>query len=110
MRRFVVFLLLLGLPLQYTWAAAASYCAHDEVCSGHFGHHVHKHLDDAGDGESPVPSAHADAHHGATTGIPERAWLLAVESAEAIRVVFEPHFSLSDISSEPERPKWPAAG
>lgn len=31
------------LPLQYSWAAAAVYCEHDQQHSAHFGHHGHKH-------------------------------------------------------------------
>jgi hypothetical protein len=47
-RTFVIFLLVL-LPLQFSWTAAAAYCAHEqEVTMQHFGHHVHKH-EKAGD-------------------------------------------------------------
>jgi DNA-directed RNA polymerase subunit M/transcription elongation factor TFIIS len=44
MRRwFAVFLLIL-LPLQFSWAAVASYCGHEnEAQARHFGHHEHQH-------------------------------------------------------------------
>lgn len=41
-RYFLIFLLML-LPLQFTWAIAGAYCAHEEAAAPHFGHHVHKH-------------------------------------------------------------------
>ncbi|WP_395702250.1 cation efflux protein, CzcI family [Aquabacterium sp.] len=44
MRRFVIVLMMLLLPLQSTWAAAAAYCAHEtEVAVKHVGHHQHEH-------------------------------------------------------------------
>lgn len=70
MRRLVFIVLMLVLPLQWTWAAAASHCDHEEQ-GAHFGHHEHKHAcsddgtaDKAGAGQS---SAHADCQvcHGA---------------------------------------------
>jgi len=41
-RYFLIFLLVL-LPLQFSWAVAGAYCAHEEAAVSHFGHHVHKH-------------------------------------------------------------------
>jgi len=43
MKRYLVMLLLVLLPLQFSWAAAGAYCAHEEAAAPHFGHHVHKH-------------------------------------------------------------------
>jgi hypothetical protein len=45
MRRLVVLLFALILPLQFAWSAAAAYCQHetDAVASRHFGHHSHVH-------------------------------------------------------------------
>jgi hypothetical protein len=42
MRRWIAILLMTVLPLQLSWAVAASYCQ-DELGAGaqHFGHHVH---------------------------------------------------------------------
>jgi hypothetical protein len=40
---FFIFLIVL-LPLQFSWAAAAVYCQHEEVPTGfHLGHHSHQH-------------------------------------------------------------------
>lgn len=110
MRRLAVLLLLLALPLQYSWAAVGGYCQHeDDAAQWHFAHHVHEHLEDETGAGSQAPEFHADAHHG-TTGMLESASLQQWQPQAAMLVAFEPHLSLSDISSEPERPKWPAPG
>ena len=45
MRRWLTLVLLLLLPIQFTWAAAAPYCQHEQAAdSFHLGHHVHEHL------------------------------------------------------------------
>lgn len=59
LRRLVLILMLALLPLQWTWAAAASVCQHEEIVatadgslpSPHFGHHEHQHQQD--DGHEP---------------------------------------------------------
>jgi cytochrome c5 len=44
MKRLFLVLLMLVLPLQFTWAMAASYCGHEtEVKVSHPGHHDHMH-------------------------------------------------------------------
>lgn len=66
MRRLFILFMLVLLPLQWSWAAAATVCQH-ETGSAHFGHHEHRHdADQAGhpaaDGKSDAPSLnfHAD--------------------------------------------------
>ena len=42
MRRLLFLLILVCLPLQSIWAAAASYCGHEAPAAAmHFGHHQH---------------------------------------------------------------------
>jgi hypothetical protein len=50
MRRWLSIFLLIVLPLQISWAVAATYCQHETGSTKHFGHHDHKHQ--AEDGES----------------------------------------------------------
>ena len=46
MRRWLSLLLLVLLPLQFTWAAAAVYCQHEAApAARHVGHHEHEHED-----------------------------------------------------------------
>ena len=49
MRRLVLLLVVLILPLQLAWGAAAGYCQHEAgPDSQHFGHHEHVHKADPG--------------------------------------------------------------
>ncbi|TAK85306.1 MAG: hypothetical protein EPO01_13610 [Aquabacterium sp.] len=49
MRRWLVTLLVLLLPIQFTWVVAAPYCKHETaVRVAHFGHHSHEHKDTFG--------------------------------------------------------------
>lgn len=73
MRSFLVIVMMLLLPAQWTWAAAASVCAHEKTTqSAHFGHHEHAHqgaasLDGANDdGQGGSLAEHPDcgACHG----------------------------------------------
>ncbi|WP_354677272.1 cation efflux protein, CzcI family [Cupriavidus plantarum] len=44
MRRYVLILVLIILPFQFSWAAAARYCQHETVSAKwHLGHHEHRH-------------------------------------------------------------------
>lgn len=55
MRRWLTLVLLVLLPIQFTWAAAAPYCQHEKAAdSFHLGHHVHEHL------PSPAEAAQGD--------------------------------------------------
>ncbi len=69
MRRCVVFLLALLVLLQASWAAAASYCEHEEVTQrqgAHFGHHAHSHAASETTGKPGAKSMllAADLEHG----------------------------------------------
>ena len=44
MRKWLAIVLLVFLPLQFSWAAVASYCQHETgAAAKHFGHHAHQH-------------------------------------------------------------------
>jgi len=88
MRRFVLVFMMLLLPLQWSWAAAASVCEHERDAT-HLGHHEHKHggADEAqkipaDDGDGQPPGKHPDCHacHGmgavclTSPTCPERLW------------------------------------
>lgn len=43
-RRFLIIFFVMLLPLQFSWGAAATYCAHETGSNvSHFGHHAHVH-------------------------------------------------------------------
>ena len=64
MRRLIAIFLLALLPLQFSWAAVAPYCGHEERAdAAHFGHHEHQHHTEAGSGVD------ADAGAGAVADV-----------------------------------------
>jgi hypothetical protein len=78
MRRWLMVFLLLVVPAQLIWAAAAPYCGHETSAAGqrHFGHHEHRHQGDSGaateDG-APADLSHTDCavcHLGASAALP----------------------------------------
>ena len=116
MRRWFAILLLVLLPLQALWAAAAPYCEHEKTpaASKHLGHHEHEHQeavpgDVDTDGGSSLPTAgHTDCHvcHGSAV-------VAAVSVAAASHAFGPEHPALSRVSTlpspphpRPERPKW----
>ena len=62
MRRWILALLVCVLPLQWSWSAVATVCAHESSCDAHFGHHEHAHAKPAGDGPSSPESVPGDPH------------------------------------------------
>ncbi|WP_420995345.1 cation efflux protein, CzcI family [Cupriavidus sp. 30B13] len=71
MRRFLILLFVLLLPLQFAWAGAAAYCSHDSqhdganaVAKWHFGHHSHAHRANIADAADTTKTA----DHGSPDG------------------------------------------
>ncbi|MFY7916691.1 MAG: cation efflux protein, CzcI family [Rubrivivax sp.] len=57
MRRWFLILLLAVLPLQFSWAAVATYCGHETGAQAkHLGHHEHQHTDQAGVDKDSAPA------------------------------------------------------
>lgn len=113
MRRLVFILLLVFLPLQSVWGAAASYCRHETGgAAKHFGHHEHKHrqgqsdgrMDDKGGANVNVADTDCTTCH--LTASPTLAVRLVVDlAAPAAPPQFSYHRSdLSHIPAGPERP------
>ncbi len=118
MRRWLLVLLLVLLPLQMVWAAAAGYCHHGQGAgASHVGHHDHAaHGHGAAepgradaDRDAP-PAADADCGHchGQCLGV--LAWVEAPRLDHPAGVQRpagpRPHMALA--ASPPERPQWPA--
>lgn len=58
MHRWLSILLLVFLPLQFSWAAVGVYCQHESgAAAKHFGHHDHQHKADASHGDQADPKA-----------------------------------------------------
>ncbi len=67
MRRWLILFLLALLPLQVSWAAAATvdYCAHDQGGAPHFGHHEDANAHDHDVHDHDAHASEADQSHGA---------------------------------------------
>jgi hypothetical protein len=60
-RRYLAIFLLAMLPLQFSWAAVASYCGHEtQASTGYFGHHAHEHHAHAGSDAGPAADVGTD--------------------------------------------------
>jgi hypothetical protein len=119
MRRWLAILMLAFLPIQFSWAAVASYCAYDAgTGASHPGHHEHERhghatqdADPGGEGlagDTGSGTAHADCDHchGYCAGMVEGMVRLdppALASAlpgRGQRAFTEP------LPAQPERPQW----
>lgn len=60
MRRWLLLLMLVVLPMQFASAAAATYCRHEPGVAKHFGHHEHRH-DPSGDQKHSLDSVGDDS-------------------------------------------------
>jgi len=116
MRRFLIILFALLLPLQLAWAGAAAYCGHEAAgaASKHFGHHTHPHKDfaAAGQGESSGKTVKlpdldcAVCHFAGSHGLVSEAAWTASHSVATLR-----YHSLSSAwrsapEQAPDRPQW----
>lgn len=76
MTRWLLIVLMVLLPAQFSWAAAAPYCAHESnPISFHVGHHAHVHEGASSEAKrtpsepekeavkSPLASDHSDCHY-----------------------------------------------
>lgn len=115
MKKFLLIVLLLVLPLQYSWAAAAVYCQHERGAAPHLGHHAHQHQaqdgqaqdDDGGGGASKAFHADCESCHlfSHAALVPDMPAPLA-SMAQSHRATPARHYA-SHIPDSPKRPDWP---
>lgn len=118
MSRWVIVFMLALLPLQFSWAAAASYCLHERAPSKvqHLGHHEHQHqVDDAraqptkaGDSGMDIPDADCCLCHGLGIAVTYRAVAKPPVERSHRLVASTPAPSPGVHPSPPDRPQWPA--
>lgn len=114
MRKWLSILLLIVVPLQFTWAASSVYCLHEVgVAAQHPGHHGHQHVKQAGElvqVDNPKSIAIdldcGNCHTGWSIGLaslsaPEL--LLSVSGVESS----PEHALVSPPLKTPDRPQWP---
>lgn len=114
MRRWLIIFLLVLVPFQLVWAAAAPYCAHETKTSAaakHFGHHDHEHkgngsVSSSGDDGSGSSGAHIDCescHLGTSVTLPALALGILPMPVQAVLGAGDPSYT-SHVPSGPERP------
>ena len=109
MRRWLAILLLLLLPAQATWAAAAGYCAHGAAsAASHFGHHApeaHGHADDPA--QDATAAGHDCGHcHGQHAGVIPRIEPVRAGHPCGATVAVRDEPWATHLALRPERPKW----
>lgn len=122
-KKIMLIMLLIVLPFQMTWAAAAQCCMHDATDkTSHFGHHAHQHQADQQVVSKSV-GEQANADHPASTFIDKDCPYCHMGSLSyMVTAVFIPGqilgvapsdallYAYSTIPpSQPERPKWSIA-
>ncbi|WKB55499.1 DUF2946 family protein [Eleftheria terrae] len=114
MRRWLAVFLLVLLPLQLTWAAAASYCQHERDAGvRHLGHHEHQHEADAPQKEGPASNTlsvlDADCafcHLGCVKPVASLATLLLPRAAAVHGAALLPDPPGFLLAERIERPNW----
>ena len=116
MPRLLVLFIVLLLPLQFAWAAAAAYCQHEtgqhetSARPAHFGHHEHVHQAGGGKAGDAGGPAHADCHtcQAAASPLIAEASPLAMVSLPSVRPARPGSQRLaSALARAPDRPQWP---
>jgi hypothetical protein len=117
MRRWLLLLFAVLLPMQLAWGAASAYCQHESAPPGasvpasHIGHHVHEHEGDreqAPAGKLAVDTDCATCHATGTPAIePGTLWgALTLQPIGAGGLSPASAFS-SALARAPDRPQWP---
>ena len=112
-KKFLLILLMFVLPLQFTWAAAAVYCQHEQGNVSHFGHHTHQHSTGAVDGDAASDNVKIKKFHGDCEYCHMFSHATVLPALPALAPATPPgHFEAatarytSPIPDTPKRPDW----
>jgi hypothetical protein len=109
MRRWLAILMLALLPLQFSWAAVATYCGHE------FGHQEHKHAGLSGTDQGSAPTDQGTpagfdfdcGHcHGTCASMPAPVGDVSPLTQASHRVMPVEGIVRTLAQSPPERPQW----
>lgn len=101
------------LPFQFSWAAVAVYCQHEQEQSTHFGHHTHEHqaqaneqIDDSGDprqlmSDSDCAVCHLSGQPSFFVDLPT----VTPPNGQAHSSLHQAYYS-SHIPDGPQKPDW----
>ena len=119
MRRLLLVFLSILLPLQFSWAGAAAYCAHESAdqpaaMTSHFGHHSHEHKADQHDAgktagkAAKLPDADCTAcHFPGSHGLFGELHLPGDYRYVTLRYAPRQYAFGSIPAPVPDRPQWP---
>lgn len=111
MKKLLLIILLLALPLQISWAAVSAYCQHESGKSAsHFGHHSHEHKVQKNDDKKEGSFAKIDSdciycHLSHLNFFSFSVNASPVLSSHSHLTDYDYHVT-SNFSKRPERPKW----
>lgn len=113
MHKWLAILLLVFMPLQLSWAAAASYCQHETSATAkHFGHHEHQHKTVDGKDASSDPAKSiggdpdcASCHAGCFSALPGAVTVASLTDPTLGRADYRARLSPPP-SERLERPQW----
>lgn len=110
MRRWLSIFLLIVLPLQISWAVAATYCQHETRSTQHFGHHDHKHYAENNEKQAKASPSDVDndcavCHAGCTAALTAFSRALP-EIGVTVDYFRAAPLLTSPPSKQPERPNW----
>ena len=124
MTRWFLIVLMMLLPAQFSWAAAAPYCAHErDPVSFHVGHHPHVHRDASVEARHATPEPeqaasqnlsapdHGDCHccHGGAGQLAAPVALALAPPPRHVLVAAAVARLEGGRTPSIERPKWPRA-
>lgn len=106
--RVVLLLLVMLLPYQAAWSAAAAYCSHENETRRHFGHHEHRHEKATPAKEaSPLACDHdcgtCQAGH---VSVVEAIVAMLASDARDVRATAPPSPIPTAPARAPDRPQW----
>lgn len=115
-RKAVVLILLVLLPIQFVWGAATGYCEHEtRTADTHFGHHVHEHQaklptrsKDSAEVDRSLGGDHPDCpscHLTSVSAVLDQVALMAGSQADPLAAADEQSHP-SFLRHRIERPNW----
>jgi hypothetical protein len=113
MKHLIAVLVVLLLPLQLSWAVAATYCQHETTVQGaqHFGHHTHVHQDARQDQQPAGVKLVADldcsfCHAASVTVLPDMAGMAMAVAPSAAPLALRDAPLKAPPERTPDRPQW----
>jgi hypothetical protein len=119
MRRWLAVLLMVLLPLQLSWAVAASYCSHETgAAADHFGHHDHaghSHVSQDADPDHPADADGTSSElsdidcghcHGYCAGVLEVLCDFVARADASPPPAWVAAPGAEHVPAQPERPQW----